>query len=461
MSKVVIYQVLGELKNYEERNYEIYEENGTKKSVKCKLSSCALKEYYGEQAEMVFIYPLSLYENITNIKNNIRENLQDIQKYGANRLNEIIAPQKITPDNILVVESVGCNVNNVTFEGYLDNIMLTIYSDMIKKFYKKEVSAIIANISTGHNIYTFPLTEALEYFCVFYKMWNGFNDSSPIKIAFEGVPFKEGSDVFVKIYLQEIDYRVFFDNPLKTYTDFHQAIKIEGWLHGLEDNKKENIRRRYNLFSKELEKLISDFFVLFNAIKFATPLYIYYFLHQQNSQTLYKPDEILQKLIEITEELLLKAKENKPYSFYEIDKKIVKNIIFLIAMYKGMLTILKEINIISLSNPEEGVPIDELKKFCYLYKTKGIGLETNERFLNREISEIEKIQNSIAYEWQTYSRIKGGEETIPSADSKRNFYAHCGFEQNFIQMKVKDGKVYIRYKPEAISQICGYLEKPV
>lgn len=97
---------------------------------------------------------------------------------------------------------------------------------------------------------------------------------------------------------------------------------------------------------------------------------------------------------------------------------------------KGILTILlDEINIILLSNPQEGVPIDELKKFCNLYKMKKIGLETNERFLEKEIKEIQRL-NKVTNEWQVYDKIRCPENIQyqpsmqhrpQSSDETRNF----------------------------------------
>ena len=110
------------------------------------------------------------------------------------------------------------------------------------------------------------------------------------------------------------------------------------------------------------------------------------------------------------------------------------------------------------ANPTKGVYVDAYKdgwidinilkrRFMELYNR--LGLRLNSRFLNRDIEDIEERLEvwSRLYNLNNFELNLLYEYTrdVIRSDEKRNFFAHSGLGRTMVDVKIGDGKWYIRY----------------
>lgn len=103
---------------------------------------------------------------------------------------------------------------------------------------------------------------------------------------------------------------------------------------------------------------------------------------------------------------------------------------------------------ISKENSLKLSDIEKLKDIYNFYRTIKQRLE-------KEIKKIKDNKNILTKEFQDYGVI-ASKDYNPSRDSnfdERNFYAHCGFGYNIIQLKNENDEILIKVKDDFLNQI--------
>jgi len=457
-SHVHIYQILGE--KYRRVKFTIDNE-----TYEAKLSSEALYNYYkGElnnpNIKIHLVYPLSLVlEKASRISDLLNDEFIDkviLEKIEENILSEH-AKQNT---DALLINSFGTYLlserknEKVHLQCTPGTITLQILFHMIKNIDANmgEVK-VITDISTGYNIYNIALLNALRALIVRNKLNNAFERNIQAYYAISDPILRGVEAEEYKIYIDEYDVKAFFELPIKE-RNLDSISKLERYING---NLTPEIKRTYaqqNLeINRKLKSLLFNLKMAFNAIKYNTPLTLY-FPEIVNLNLNYK--QIEEEIMDFYQKTFtMKIQNNSLKSVIHEDKQII-NILYSIALYGGIKRLLSKLKKPTLNEIE--------KIFPKTYSTLKLDLNTN--FLKRDIREIKAYSEKITNEWQVYAKIKHGEkQSIPIKSNyitsiKRNFFAHSGFEEKILEIRRKNRQIELRYRKDKINEIKKWLLNP-
>ena len=151
------------------------------------LSSFALKQSFlenGEDAKVILIYPISLFLNknapqIENISEDFKQTIEGVLN-NKNELSNYLLnpclyfekhPHYKQANGFIVIHSIG-QYEGVKFSATLEELILEIFIDMVKRYQDEPFSELYLDISSGQNIYISALLEAGRLFLTFYKLQN-------------------------------------------------------------------------------------------------------------------------------------------------------------------------------------------------------------------------------------------------------------------------------------------------
>lgn len=455
-----IYQVLG--KRYETVKFEI-----NNNLYKTKLSSEALYQYYKDKlnysrVKINLLYPLSLAveeaEKPSDIINEDFMNNVMKKKVEENILNERIKTDTmIFPINSFGIYSLKNKENTkINLVSTSETISLQILFLMIKNADSNEDKIeIIADISTGHNIYVVSLLNALRAFLVRNKLYNAFERKITAYYAIsEPVTKKVAADKY-RIFIDEYDVKAFFELPIKD-RNLDSISKLERYINDeITIKEKRRLSEKSKPIKEKLKNLLYNLRIGFNAIKYNTPLALYY---NEIVNLNINPNEVEKEIINFYEKTFkMKIQNNTLRSNIHKDKEII-NIIFSIALYAGIKKLLNQ-----LKKPT----LNEIEKIFPQIYTK-LRLDLNKRFLQRDVREIKLYENKIDSKWKLYSEIKhdtnmktiSKKEKRSESDIKRNFFAHSGFEEKILKIRKINNQIELRYEKERINEIKKWLLDP-
>ena len=215
--------------------------------------------------------------------------------------------------------------------------------------------------------------------------------------------------------------------------------------------------------------------IALNAIRLNTPLVFYQILSMD-----LPVDEIESEVMEFVEELLRPMRKEKEILRLGVDGVNVSNVFYSIALYRSIQEFAK-----TLSEAE----INEIfEKFRSIYRIKSLGIGVNEYFLERDVDDIKKTVKTALDEGRIYEggeelygklkhgevskivqlfnklwrlrKLKHGDEVKKSANPKRNFFAHSGFLQEITLVRVRGGKIFVRWMDGEIKTAKGWIKEP-
>ncbi len=431
--KIAIYQVLGNLKNYGKSSFKIDGSENVYKDLY--LSSEALSLKYrnedGFKTRIIFLCPISLAETVEEL-----EDKEELKNRIAEDLSTHFLKSKDTEFEVKLVDSIGIyeiDEKEIQFKSYPENITAQIFFDMCKR----DANYVIADISTGHNMYISSLLDALRSLVVKKKLEDIGRDEINFKALYavtEPIVKNVRKDLYL-IFLKEVDVKAFFDLPFKERgNEISNLCKLERYIKKTAPNVKCKIgyKCRETSLNTSLSHILKNLVLAFNAIKYNTPLIFSGNLIDLTAEVSELEEKIKEIILKFS---AMKRKNDTLYEAPRVDVKGLLNLFFALSLYEGIK------GLASVSPLRTTKDLQTI--FSKVYEKLGLGL--NKRFLERDIREIEfYLLGHKSGEWETYGEIK--RKLRRCSDEKRNFFAHSGLEENIVEVKIEDGEVLIRYK---------------
>jgi CRISPR-associated protein Csx1 len=417
-----ILQVLGKF-NYEEVSYDI--EN---KEYKCKLASEALQAHFKEY-KVILLAPESLVALLAEDVNEAIELLKKPNELKERIKNEVLKNNLLKSEfKIILMQSIGSyslKANNnftINFKNDVNNVVIYLLLNFLEEL--KDVEKIIADTSSGHNIYVSSLIEALRLLLAYCKLKSYLQQPRiNIKLAFSP-PIGQSKENLYPINLYDYNVKAFFDFPVK------EKVEL------LSKNALTEIKKLEKKYLKPLNAIISSGRIMFNAIKYNVPLAIFYKEIIELEKSVEEGEEMLKEILYRIEEEKSIESDGK-ISRITLNRTAIVNMLLSLALTSSIKEFLSGISQATIKNIEDS--------FSRLYEKVGLGL--NKRFLKRDLSKIK-----IEEDWK---KIKS------SSNDPRDFFAHSGLLKSFIDReKIDDEEILLRYKPKKVNLIKKWLKNP-
>jgi CRISPR-associated protein Csx1 len=462
-------QIIGDFLKYSEVEWLI--EN---KKYKTYLISCAISNYYKdnllEDCKIQLLIPESLVTYVAKDEDEAFELLNDKNKLKKKFLTKI-EENPIFKDlanfkfDVLIIQSIGpFNLNKkclIIFENYVENLILHLIFDLMN-LKLEESKGIIFSVSTGLNIYVCSVIEALKTLIVYYKLLKIIQGEAGInvKLAFSP-PVIHELNLIYPIQLYTYDAKAFFELPLKK--DFNN-------LNEIYDFKEEG--EKFSNSRKELKKAMTLLKFMFNAIKYNAPLTL--FETFQNIEVIELNSSLnLEKLLEELRKILdyingkreVKFENNTIKVIYpKMNKQLITNMLLSLALYSSLREFTFELR-------KNKPSINQIRQLFLENVYKTVGLESNGRFLERDLKNIEAIANCLSLNsWVSLNDLSKNakKENVykcakkPFSDEKRNFFAHSGFLKKFTYIKKDGNEILLSYtcSKDALKIIRNWLIDP-
>jgi CRISPR-associated protein Csx1 len=406
------------------------------------LSSFALKQSFieNEQAsKVILIYPVSLFLNknapeIENIPVDFKLTIESILNNENERFNYLSNPylyfekhpHSKEADGFIVIHSIG-QYEGIKFSATLEELILEIFIDMVKRYQNEPFSELYLDISSGHNIYTSALLEAGRLFLTFYKLQNFNLKENGLKV------FITFSDPIVAPYDRTFQVHKDFCLEVKTFFSFPEKPNQNN-LKDAKDLIGED--KELRPFKRQLNELFSHGYFFYSAIKNNSPLVLYTWEYHQEEEI----DKGIAGLINFVKQSLYSNYQSTPGLKFDLFRKAF----LMLSIYKGIVKVLKEYKIFK----KEEVELEELARNFRdenqsLYNC--FELKQNREYFSHEYSntfEREEIKNNIPEHYVPLRNLIIGES---DEIKPRNFLAHCGFERNCVYVRRQGDKVFIKY----------------
>lgn len=435
----LLFEVWGNYQNWKEVIYSYKEEKLTSKTTLPLL----LKK---ENIDKYFIIVSdTLIENLSD--NSVNElTYKNMIKEMVKSLNNFIKESKVDSQaDIIVSPGIG-TFEKTQFIGSPQNFYANLYHILVRKVLqilnsvnKDGEIEIILDITHGINYMTLMAYRAIKDICeilaYFYSVKLRVLNSDP-KIGSENV----------ELFINEIEkinvcprFNFYFYNKSR-------LIKPSP-IKSISDEEKREINEKLN--RNEWQKRDEIFLKASNfAGSFLNGLIIFLIRYFQD------PDEI-NKLLERAYELNI---ENicltKSYSKLVITQKteLLNTFISLNQIFFLSTLIVKNYNFYN----QEEITFSTLKKLKGLFKTNRTIFQRVEKELGKIENNIDKISNTFI----DYGSFASDDydPNIKSGFDERNFFAHCGFGYNIIQLKKEGDEILIKVKEDFINHIEKYIK---
>ena len=441
MMHITILQVLGRF-NYSQVTFVI---GGRRYSAK--LVAQAMREHLegseGKRVEVALLAPESLVVELAETPDEAHELLERGHRFCEEVAERVRESELVSGDfKVLPVQSVGLHAGRgggltACFDNSLDNIVAYLLPDVIG-LGMSGGSTLIADVSTGHNVYVAALLEAVRAALVYHKL-RGLLQGKRYAEAQVSVapPIRGPGEYDVGVY--EYDVKAFFEFPLKP----HASVSPLGLLSREVRERVRDTDLASRLVSelrgqcRLIRELVSKARVAFNAIKYNVPLALFH--RELVDLAEVEPRRGLEALFEALN--VIESERRVEVSGAElkvtrlrVDRPLVVNV----ALTMALLESIKEFWASEVAPVRPKLEYIE-ETFGELYERLGLGL--NARFLSRDVREL---------------LGQAGRGGVACSDVKRNFFAHSGLGRQ--QIEVEDSEV--RYKEEALSVIAEWLRSP-
>jgi len=423
------------------------------------LSSFALKQSFlenGDASKVILIYPVSLLlnknapkienipedfklavESILNNKNELSYYLSDPYPYFDKH------PHSKEANGFIVIHSIG-QYEGINFSVTLEELILEIFIDMVKRYQNESFSELYLDISSGHNIYTSALLEAGRLFLTFYKLQNFNLKENGLKV------FITFSDPIVPPYNRTFQVHKDFCLEVKTFFSFPEKPNQNNLKDAYSKFAKDLVGEDKELrpFKRQLTKLFSYGYFFYSAIKNNTPLVLYTWEYHQEEEI----DKGIADLINFVKQRLYTNYQSTPGLKFDLFRKAF----LMLSIYKGIVKVLKEYKIFKKEEVElEELALNFRDEHQSLYNC--FELKQNREYFSHEYSntferegERGGIKDKVPEHYVLLRElIKGESDEI----KPRNFLAHCGFERNCVYIRRQGAQVFVKYGSEVLSRI--------
>jgi len=311
------------------------------------LSSFALKQSFlenGEDAKVILIYPISLFLNkiapqIENISEDFKQTIEGVLKNENERFNYLSNPYPYFAKHphseeaydFIVIHSIG-EYEDINFSATLEELILEIFIDMVRRYQNEPFSELYLDISSGHNIYVSALLEAGRLFLTFYKLqnWNSKESGLDVYIVFSD-PILPPYDRIFKIHKEfRLEVKTFFSFPEKPSQD-----KLENAFSKFSKDLIGNVIELRPL-KRQLNELFSHGYFFYSAIKNNCPLVLYTWEYQEE-----EIDRGINDLLNLVYQRLYKDYQKTPGLKFDLFRKAF----LMLSIYKGIVKVLKEYKI--------------------------------------------------------------------------------------------------------------------
>jgi CRISPR-associated protein Csx1 len=428
------------------------------------LSSFALRQSFLENkqaSKVILIYPVSLFLNSSllnekatqtqNIPAEFKKVIESIL-FDKNELYNYLSnpypyfekhPHSKEANGFIVIHSIG-QYEGIKFSSTLEELILEIFIDMVKRYQDEHFSELYLDISSGHNIYTSALIEAGRLFLTFYKLQNFNLKENGLKV------FITFSDPIVPPYNRTFQVHKDFCLEVKTFFSFPEKPTQNSLKDAYSKFAKDLVGEDKELrpFKRQLNELFSHGYFFYSAIKNNCPLVLYTWEYHQEEEI----DKGIAELISFVKQRLSSNYQSSPGLKFDLFRKAF----IMLSIYKGIVKVLKEYKIFK----KEEVEIEELARNFRdenqsLYNC--FELKQNREYFSHEYSntferegERGGIKDKIPEHYVLLRElIKGESDEI----KPRNFIAHCGFERNCVYVRRQGAQVFVKYGSEVLSRI--------
>ncbi len=413
----MILQVLGSLK-YREVEYLI-----EGKQYRRLLSSFALKDYVeecGGRAEIHLLAPESLVE-VAGDPLELLNNQEEFRRTISDRIGE--------KAEVHFIPSVG-EYSGMIFCGSAENVIVAIFKELVKGGF----DIVFGDVSTGQNIYTISMVEALRRYIVYRKLERIIKKDEGLKFKLVFIPPVTMDTERVALEFYELDAKAFFSLP-----------KAEAYRICRSDVKEFN--EKYRELLRRLNMCLSVLRAAFNAISMNTPLAFY---HPEVLDFNLDVENIEADLLKLLDDVLKPEIIQSGKTIIRrriLDSSNVANIFYSL----GLLKSIKEFAS-TLSEPE----LDAiLKSFSDVYSK--LGLESNIQFLRKDVSDI---KNSVPDGFSGLYIECLGAGGHGSENVKRNFFAHSGFLREATIVERCGNRITARWERRYLNEIKKWIENP-
>jgi len=425
---------------------------------KALLSSFALKQSFlenGDDAKVILIYPISLFLNknapqIENISEDFKQTIEGVLK-NENELSNYLSnpypyfakhPHSEEADDFIVIHSIG-QYKGIKFSATLEELILEIFIDKVKRYQDEHFSELYLDISSGHNIYTSALLEAGRLFLTFYKLQNFNLKENGLKV------FITFSDPIVAPYDRTFQVHKDFCLEVKTFFSFTEKPTQNKLDNAYSKFAKDLVGNELRSFKNQLKELFSHGYFFYSAIKNNCPLVLYTWEYHQEE----KIDKGIADLINFVKQRIYSNYQATPGLKFDLFRKAF----LMLSIYKGIVKVLKEYKIYK----KEEVGLEELawnfrdenQSFYNCFELKQNREYFSHEFSNTFEREGERggIKDKIPEHFVPLrDLIKGESDEI----NHRNFLAHCGFERNCVYVRRQGAQVFVKYDgSEVLSRI--------
>ncbi|MBE8540193.1 TM1812 family CRISPR-associated protein [Geoglobus acetivorans] len=417
-----IFQVIGKPESYQEKEFTI---DGV--SYTTPLCSDALRRHLmekGEEVDLTIFVPESML---------IKDNLDTFK--------EKLADKGIDDFETVTIPPVG-RYREQDVEVYFSGSVETIATAIFLHLLKERPGKLFIDLSTGFNIYPVSLLEATKRYLTYRKMEKILQGSSDVDASAIFTPPVTRTVQSYIVEIQHLDVKAFFSLP---NANIDKIVKL--CPESLKDELG-RINRENAGLKKEFRHMFEELRLAYNAIRLNIPLTFYELL-----QMSYGIDELERKIVRFVEKLLEPHENGNRVERFPLDGVNVSNVFYAIAMFRSIREFRE-----SLSEPE----IDEiLEKFTEVYRNRNTGTGVNEYFLQRDVNEIKKHSEKLSDgETELLGMLIHGQNFYKSSASKRNFFAHSGFLQEYTLVERKNGKIILRWAENRRKEIKNWILNP-
>jgi len=421
--RVGIFQVLG---NFEYENVRYIIED---KAYSHSFSAIAIKEWLldsGIKADVFMLIPESLAESIGEDPAHLIENREEFEK-AAKEKTGVDAEFRIIP-------SVG-KYNRLEFAGSAENTAI----DIFRVACNEELDVVIGDVSTGLNIYSVILVEALRRYATYKKLEDLLQQSRDFEMKLAFIPpilrkRKEAKIEEVNVEMQNVNVKAIFDTP---------GTNVSRLCTRGTDNREINTNFGGKL--KILKDIVGNVKIAVNAVKMNTPLAFY---HKEVINFDYDVEGAERTLWDVID-FALKPRFDGSNKIWRLllHGNNVFNTFFSIAMAKSFQEFVKTL-------PEVAEAEELIRVFSDLYEK--VGVEANVRFLQRDIDGLrENVPDGFRGCYAECFDGSGG-----SKDEKRNFFAHSGFLREITIVERQGDKIFVRWDENSLKKVRNWLKDP-
>jgi CRISPR-associated protein Csx1 len=293
---------------------------------KALLSSFALKQSFlenGEDAKVILIYPISLFLNknapqIEDISEDFKQTIEGVLKNENERFNYLSNPYPYfakhphseEADDFIVIHSLG-QYEGISFSATLEELILEIFIDMVKRYQDEPFSELYLDISSGQNIYISALLEAGRLFLTFYKLQNFNLKDKGLKV------FITFSDPIVAPYDRTFQVHKDFCLEVKTFFSFPEKPIQNRLDNAYSKFAKDLVGNELRSFKRQLNELFSHGYFFYSAIKNNCPLVLYTKPYHQEEEI----DKGIADLINLVYQRLYKDYQKTPGLKFDLFRK--------------------------------------------------------------------------------------------------------------------------------------------